>query len=81
VSGLYYNRKMLTAEKTDDDGEMTNESAGLLESGLNTQNEPDIPFCGCLSVRYYQPFFDVDTSDVLSRISNSFFFCRVILKL
>ncbi len=38
--------------------------------------EVDIPFCGCLSVRYYQPFFDVNTSDVTSRLSSAFFYCK-----
>jgi len=36
----------------------------------------EIPFCGCLTVRYYQPYFDVDTKDVLARILNSLFYCR-----
>lgn len=37
---------------------------------------PDIPFCGCLSIRYYQPYFDVDTEDIQKRISNAFIFCK-----
>ncbi len=36
----------------------------------------EIPMCGFLSVRYYQPYFDVDTSDVLARLSNSIMFLR-----
>jgi hypothetical protein len=36
-----------------------------------------IPMCGCMSVKYYQPYFDVDTSDVTSRIKAALFFCRV----
>ena len=38
--------------------------------------QPDIPFCGCLSVRYYQPYFDVETSDVSSRLSSALFYCK-----
>lgn len=49
-------------------------------SSLLTENKPkentEIPFCGCLSVRYYQPYFDVDTVDVTSRISGSLLYCR-----
>jgi protein YIPF1/2 len=37
---------------------------------------PDIPFCGCLSVRYYQPFFDVDTTDITSRLLSALFYCK-----
>ena len=29
------------------------------------KDQSDIPFCGCLSVRFYQPFFDIDTSGYL----------------
>lgn len=28
----------------------------------------DIPFCGFISLRYYQPYFDVDTSEIGSRL-------------
>jgi hypothetical protein len=45
---------MLTAEKLADDAEnMMSESNGLLETGKTDQ--PEIPFCGCMSVKYYQP--------------------------
>lgn len=42
----------------------------------NAKEIPDIPMCGCLSVRYYQPYFDIDTSDVGNRIAQSVFYCR-----
>ena len=42
----------------------------------NTNELPEIPFCGCLSIRFYQPYFDVDTADVISRISQAVFYCR-----
>ena len=50
------------------------QSAGLLSE--KQKEVHDIPFCGCLSVRYYQPYFDVDTTDVTSRISSSLLYCR-----
>ena len=40
------------------------------------KESPDIPCCGCMSVRYYQPYFDVDTVDITSRISSSMLYCR-----
>lgn len=53
-----------------------NESAGRLFNDPTIKEQPEIPFCGCLSVRYYQPFFDVDTTDVLNRIGSAVFFCN-----
>ena len=55
-------------------------SSGLLREGSPRKDMPkdkeDVPFCGCLSVRYYQPFFDVDTSEVTERVSHSLMYCR-----
>eukprot|EP01031_Cornospumella_fuschlensis_P036113 gene36113-43792_t len=42
----------------------------------NAKEIPDIPMCGCLSVRYYQPYFDIDTSDVSNRMAQAVFYCR-----
>ena len=41
-------------------------------------NDPfnEIPMCGFLSVRYYQPYFDVDTDDVIARMKNSLLFLK-----
>lgn len=71
------------------DDEMDNMETANLVPNNNLKSE-DIPFCGCLSVRYYQPvrlnttsmsdlsqYFDVNTTDVTSRLYNSFLFCRV----
>lgn len=55
-----------------EDEEMENLTAKPKED----KQEIEIPFCGCLSVRYYQPYFDVDTQDIFNRISHSFLFCR-----
>lgn len=54
------------------------ESSLMSESPSDSRNKQrDIPFCGCLSVQYYQPFFDVDTAEVLDRLMNSItFFAR-----
>eukprot|EP01038_Epipyxis_sp_PR26KG_P012221 gene12221-16371_t len=47
---------------------------------IRTENpsrlDQDIPFCGCLSVKYYAPYFDVDTIEVVDRISNAVLYCR-----
>lgn len=32
--------------------------------------------CGFLSIQYYQPYFDVDTADVLARLLHTVSFCR-----
>jgi hypothetical protein len=49
------------------------ETDSLVEGGKDTS---DIPFCGCLSVRFYQPYFDVDTVEIISRISQAMFYCK-----
>jgi hypothetical protein len=60
---------------SDESGDLDNaESANLM--GEQPKEVPDIPFCGCLSVRYYQPYFDVDTSDVTSRLVSALLYCR-----
>ena len=51
-------------EIDDDDLNATNngvvdENKTLLQNGAEF---PEIPFCGCLSVRFYQPYFDVEHS-------------------
>ena len=65
------NNKMI-----DDDEEM---NSSLLRGESSRKTEDDtrqMPFCGCISVQYYQPYFDLDTQDVINRIWNSLFFCR-----
>lgn len=54
-------------------------STGLMrEQQLDNRqsNEQEVPLCGCLTVRFYQPFFDVDTSDVTSRLMSALFYCK-----
>lgn len=70
------------ANEDDDDEEMNTNSKSSLLRGENrpttdgTEGGGSIPFCGCLSVKFYQPYFDLDTQDVSNRIWSSLFFCR-----
>lgn len=57
----------------DDDME---DSRPLVADNQTSEAANDIPMCGCMSIKYYQPFFDVDTTDVIGRIKASLFFCR-----
>ena len=54
------------------------ESSLMSKSQSDSRSKPrDIPFCGCLSVQYYQPYFDIDTAEVLDRLMKSItFFAR-----
>lgn len=60
----------------DDSFDSTSASSNLLGAGLKKKTTTDIPFCGCLSIQYYQPYFDVDTADITSRIWNAVIYCR-----
>ena len=35
---------------------------------LGKDDDRDVPMCGCLSVKYYQPYFDIETEDIGKRI-------------
>lgn len=59
----------------DDDIDSMAPHDSLLGSKTDKQ-DVDIPFCGCISIRYYQPYFDVDTADVISRLYRSTIYCR-----
>jgi len=66
-------------KEADDEGEldMGSSSRLMVEKGDDKEKEAaEIPMCGCLSVKFYQPYFDVDTSDILTRISHALFYCR-----
>ena len=60
------------------DEEEMNATHRSTNHGIRTERNdlPEIPLCGCLSVRFYQPYFDIDTAEVISRISNATFFCK-----
>ena len=60
----------------DEELNMNSSSARLLHDKEGGNDSPEIPFCGCLSVKFYQPYFDVDTDDVISRVSNALFYCQ-----
>ena len=54
VGSLLHAKMMTTGEEENDaDEELNLTKAGLLETKGN--DLPDIPLCGCLSVRFYQP--------------------------
>ena len=57
-----------------DEGHMS-ANVGIL-SEKNGNEIPEIPFCGCLSVRFYQPYFDVDTAEIIDRVGHAMFYCR-----
>lgn len=60
--------------RTNESDDIDNERAPMLQE--TSKELPDIPMCGFLSIRYYQPYFDVDTNDVVSRITQASFFCN-----
>ena len=63
----------------EDDEDMDASASGSLMNGklssTDQQSSSGMAFCGCLSVQYYQPYFDVDTEDVTSRITASTLYC------
>ena len=68
----------MSRNSKDDDEEMNlGASSNLIQKNSNT-NESDnsIPFCGCLSVKFYQHYFDLNTQDVVDRIGMTLFYCR-----
>lgn len=66
---------MLKEREMNEDDEEMSMSKSLVKNEPESK-EPDIPFCGCLSVRFYQPYFDVDTVDIYTRLMNAFFYCK-----
>lgn len=67
---------MTDGGRDEDELDNLSSSTGLLKDPRKDSELPEIPFCGCLSVKFYQPFFDVDTSEVISRMSQALFYCR-----
>jgi hypothetical protein len=61
-------------EEERDDEELNLTQKSLLEA--KGGDMPEIPLCGFLSVRFYQPYFDVDTADVASRVAHAVFYCK-----
>ena len=54
----------------DTNGKLNSETTGTLDGdkeGPATGNA-DIPLCGILSVKFYRPYFDVDTKDITNRL-------------
>lgn len=48
----------------------------IVSSLLSKEDDREVPLCGCMSVRYYQPFFDIETEDVTRRITTAAFYFR-----
>lgn len=50
----------------------SNGSSGASDSNneghTSNHNIADIPLCGILSVKFYKPYFDVDTKDITNRL-------------
>uniref|UniRef100_A0A7S2UYF6 Protein YIPF n=1 Tax=Fibrocapsa japonica TaxID=94617 RepID=A0A7S2UYF6_9STRA len=46
------------------------------ESLLGKESPEPNMWCGCLSVRFYQKYVDVDTDDVVNRLKSSVLFCK-----
>lgn len=64
-------------DKYEDDEEMNGtHSSSTAGTRVEKLEMPEIPLCGFLSVRFYQPYFDIDSVDVLSRVSNALFYCK-----
>lgn len=67
-----------------DDEENLNSGASLLNSKGDTGKSAtgssaglvDIPCCGCLSVQFYQPYFDINSDDVKNRLLQALFYCK-----
>eukprot|EP00640_Fibrocapsa_japonica_P000444 CAMPEP_0113952508 /NCGR_PEP_ID=MMETSP1339-20121228/90460_1 /TAXON_ID=94617 /ORGANISM="Fibrocapsa japonica" /LENGTH=379 /DNA_ID=CAMNT_0000961139 /DNA_START=75 /DNA_END=1215 /DNA_ORIENTATION=+ /assembly_acc=CAM_ASM_000762 len=47
------------------------------ESLLGKESPEPNMWCGCLSVRFYQKYVDVDTDDVVNRLKSSVLFCKM----
>lgn len=60
----------------DDDEEMNKAHVGSTVAHQRERKSNEIPLCGFLSVQYYQPYFEVETSDITSRISYALFYCK-----
>jgi len=57
--------------KYEDEEMNAGNSTSSLVGGKEKKEPVDIPFCGFVSLQYYQPYFDVDTEDIKSRIMTS----------
>lgn len=66
----------------DDEEKMNNKNTSTATSTLINNNikqggnGDEIPFCGCMSLSFYQPYFDVDTNDIITRVINALFYCK-----
>ena len=69
----------------DTDAKINSETAGSSGGGSdgnkesNVVNGTDIPLCGILSVKFYKPYFDVDTKDITNRLYHALVSFKVII--
>ena len=61
----------------------SNGSSGASDSNneghTSNHNIADIPLCGILSVKFYKPYFDVDTKDITNRLYHGLLSFKVSL--
>lgn len=68
-------RPTQTNPADDDIDAMEGQTSSALLGDKKVKPQQEIPLCGCISIQYYQPYFDVDTADVTSRLYKSLLFC------
>ena len=67
--------KKNTPSRFDDDfGDEVGETS--TSAFLGKDDDREVPMCGCLSVKYYQPYFDIETEDISRRIFAASFYTR-----
>lgn len=64
------------AQQDDEELNLNSSSRLITDPQKDGPDLVEIPCCGCLSVQFYQPYFDVDTQDVVNRLAQSVFFCK-----
>lgn len=68
----------MRAEMVDDEVDQMNDKSAMLSgSRQSSKEQQDIPLCGFASIQYYQPYFDVDTNEIRTRLISSLTSFRV----
>lgn len=91
IHGYYKSWTMSIRNPNNDDLE---DDKPLINKEAKKDSNDDIPLCGFMNIRYYQPvscfserwitifnfekYFDVDSSEVYSRLTHSLIYCKVI---
>ena len=58
-------------DEEDEEGDMLLENKNTNTISGEQVEGSEIPFCGFLSVRFYKPYFDVDTKDITTRLNHA----------